>query len=135
MNSLPEGKKYFRKIVKLFDDRLKMLESDKLDWAMGELLAYATLLDEGNSIRISGQDVERGTFSHRHAVLKSEDSEEARRTIAVGSYSDMFFGCLLGWILGIFAFCCLFMNLGGRRPPEDSKMAYMLGFCSKSSFL
>ena len=76
MNSLPKGKKYFRKIVKLFDDRLKMLESDKLDWAMGELLAYATLLDEGNSIRISGQDVERGTFSHRHAVVKTEDDEE-----------------------------------------------------------
>tara|TARA_B110000971_G_scaffold45171_1_gene45039 strand:- start:4228 stop:6948 length:2721 start_codon:yes stop_codon:yes gene_type:complete len=76
MNSLPEGKKYFRKIVKLFDDRLKMLETDKLDWAMGELLAYATLLDEGNTIRISGQDVERGTFSHRHAVVKTEDDEE-----------------------------------------------------------
>jgi len=76
MNSLPEGKKYFRKIVKLFDDRLKMIESDKLDWAMGELLAYATLLDEGKSIRISGQDVERGTFSHRHAIIKTEDDEE-----------------------------------------------------------
>ena len=76
MNSLPEGKKYFRKIVKLFDDRLKMIESDKLDWAMGELLAYATLLDEGKSIRISGQDVERGTFSHRHAIVKTEYDEE-----------------------------------------------------------
>jgi len=76
MNSLPEGKKYFRKIIKLFDDRLKMIESDKLDWAMGELLAYATLLDEGKSIRISGQDVERGTFSHRHAIVKTEDNEE-----------------------------------------------------------
>jgi len=76
MNSLPEGKKYFRKIVKLFDDRLKMIESDKLDWAMGELLAYATLLDDGKSIRISGQDVERGTFSHRHAIVKTEDDEE-----------------------------------------------------------
>ncbi|MDG1689570.1 MAG: 2-oxoglutarate dehydrogenase E1 component [Flavobacteriales bacterium] len=76
MNSLPEGKKYFRKIIKLFDDRLKMIESDKLDWAMGELLAYATLLDEGKSIRISGQDVERGTFSHRHAIVKTEDDEE-----------------------------------------------------------
>ena len=76
MNSLPEEKNYFRKIVKLFDDRLKMIESDKLDWAMGELLAYATLLDEGKSIRISGQDVERGTFSHRHAIVKTEDDEE-----------------------------------------------------------
>ena len=60
INYLPEGKKYFRKILKLFDDRLAMLESDKLDWAMGELLAYATLLQDGYSVRISGQDVEKG---------------------------------------------------------------------------
>jgi len=76
MHALPEGKKYFRKIVKLFNDRLSMLKEDRLDWAMGELLAYATLLDEGFPIRISGQDVERGTFSHRHAVVKTEDDEE-----------------------------------------------------------
>ncbi len=76
LNHLPNGKKYFRKIVKLFDDRLKMIENNQLDWAMGELLAYATLLDEGFSVRISGQDVERGTFSHRHAVVKTEDDEE-----------------------------------------------------------
>jgi 2-oxoglutarate dehydrogenase E1 component len=76
LNHLPEGKKYFRKIIKLFDDRLNMLKEDKLDWAMGELLAYASLLDEGHSVRISGQDVERGTFSHRHAVVKTEDDEE-----------------------------------------------------------
>ena len=76
LNKLPEGRNYFRKIVKLFDDRLKMIEEDRLDWAMGELLAYATLLVEGFSVRISGQDVERGTFSHRHAVIKTEDNEE-----------------------------------------------------------
>ena len=76
INHLPDGKKYFRKIVKLFDDRLAMLDTDRLDWAMGELLAYATLLEEGFSVRISGQDVERGTFSHRHAVVKTEDDEE-----------------------------------------------------------
>jgi 2-oxoglutarate dehydrogenase E1 component len=76
MHALPEGKKYFRKIVKLFNDRLSMLKEDRLDWAMGELLAYATLLVEGFPIRISGQDVERGTFSHRHAVVKTEDDEE-----------------------------------------------------------
>ena len=58
-------------------DRKKMLEEGtKLDWAMGELMAYGTLLDEGFNVRISGQDVERGTFSHRHAVVKVEESEE-----------------------------------------------------------
>ena len=76
LNQLPTGKKYFRKIVKLFKDRLDMIENDRLDWAMGELLAYASLLIEGFPIRISGQDVERGTFSHRHAVVKTEDDEE-----------------------------------------------------------
>lgn len=75
-NTLPEDKPFFRKIRKLFQDRLQMLENNKLDWAMGELLAYATLLNEGHSVRISGQDVERGTFSHRHAVVTLEDSEE-----------------------------------------------------------
>ena len=53
-----------------------MVETNKLGWAMGELLAYGSLLKEGFDVRISGQDVERGTFSHRHAVVKVEDSEE-----------------------------------------------------------
>jgi 2-oxoglutarate dehydrogenase E1 component len=54
-----------------------MLENiGMLDWAMGELLAYGTLLEEGIPVRLSGQDVARGTFSHRHAVLKIEDSEK-----------------------------------------------------------
>ena len=73
--TLPEGKNYFRKIKKLLQDRLNMIENDSLDWGMGEMLAYATLLAEGYNIRISGQDVERGTFSHRHAVVKTEDDE------------------------------------------------------------
>lgn len=76
MNSLPSDKKIFRKIQKLFQARLQMLENDQLDWAMGELLAYASLLNEGHNVRLSGQDVERGTFSHRHAVVTFEDSEE-----------------------------------------------------------
>ena len=76
MSTLPDGKNFFRKVVKLMNDRLKMLDEDRLDWGMGEMLAYASLLDEGHPVRISGQDVERGTFSHRHAVVKTEDTEE-----------------------------------------------------------
>lgn len=76
--SLPEDKKYFRKVMKLFKDRRAMIEGDRLDWGLGELLAYGTLLVEGHPVRVSGQDVERGTFSHRHAVVKTEDTEEER---------------------------------------------------------
>ena len=77
LSELPADKKFLRKTEKLIRDRKKMFfETQKLDWAMGELLAYGTLLSEGHGIRISGQDVERGTFSHRHAVLKAEASEE-----------------------------------------------------------
>jgi len=77
VTTLPKEKKFLRKIVKLIDDRKKMFfETDKIDWAMGEMLAYGSLLMEGFNVRISGQDVERGTFSHRHAILKAEDSEE-----------------------------------------------------------
>ena len=75
---LPEDKNYFRKVKKLFKDRRSMVEDDRLDWGLGELLAYGTLLVEGHPVRVSGQDVERGTFSHRHAVVKTEDSEEER---------------------------------------------------------
>ncbi len=74
---LPEGKKYFNKIVRLMEDRHAMVfERNKLDWGMAELLAYGTLLTEKFNVRISGEDVERGTFSHRHAIVKLEDSEE-----------------------------------------------------------
>ena len=74
---MPEKFSFFRKTRKLLAERKEMFEKkDSLDWATAELLAYATLLDEGHDIRLSGQDVERGTFSHRHAVLKVEKSEE-----------------------------------------------------------
>jgi 2-oxoglutarate dehydrogenase E1 component len=61
---------------KLINDRKVMFETNKLDWAMAEYMAYGSLMLEGYDVRISGQDVERGTFSHRHAVIKVEDSEE-----------------------------------------------------------
>ncbi|WP_396632257.1 2-oxoglutarate dehydrogenase E1 component [Maribacter sp. R86514] len=77
ITALPEGKKFLRKVEKLVKDRYNMyFEADNLDWAMGELLAYGSLLEEGYAVRMSGQDVERGTFSHRHAVMKVEESEE-----------------------------------------------------------
>lgn len=75
--NLPKDKKFISKIQKLINDRKTMFfETNKLDWAMAEHLAYGSLLKEGYDVRISGQDVERGTFSHRHAVVKVEDSEE-----------------------------------------------------------
>ncbi|WP_324023889.1 2-oxoglutarate dehydrogenase E1 component [Maribacter sp. BPC-D8] len=77
ITALPTNKKFLRKVEKLVKDRYNMyFEADKLDWAMGELLAYGSLLEEGFAVRMSGQDVERGTFSHRHAVMKVEESEE-----------------------------------------------------------
>jgi 2-oxoglutarate dehydrogenase E1 component len=79
--TLREGKKYFRKIAKIFEDRLNAIKENKLDWGTAEMLAYASLLVEGHPVRISGQDVERGTFSHRHAVVKTEDSEEEIETL------------------------------------------------------
>ncbi len=74
---VPEGENFFRKLVSLQETRMNMIDKTGIiDWAMGELLAYGTLLEEGFPVRISGQDTVRGTFSHRHAVLKIEDSEK-----------------------------------------------------------
>lgn len=77
LTQLPKDKVFFKKIEKLFDDRAKMVNTTQsFDWAMGELLAYGTLLKEGHRVRLSGEDVKRGTFSHRHAVVTLNDSEE-----------------------------------------------------------
>ncbi|MBF6610664.1 MAG: 2-oxoglutarate dehydrogenase E1 component [Chryseobacterium sp.] len=76
MSTLPADKKFINKVSRLFDQRLKMIDANTIDWALGEWLAYASLLSEGRNIRISGEDVERGTFSHRHAIVKTEDTEE-----------------------------------------------------------
>jgi 2-oxoglutarate dehydrogenase E1 component len=76
ISQLPKDKAFFKKITRLFEERFKMTETKVFDWAMAELMAYATLLHEGNRVRLSGQDVKRGTFSHRHAVITLEDSEE-----------------------------------------------------------
>lgn len=76
ITNIPKDFKAFNKIEKLFNDRKNMLKNNSLDWAMGELLAYATLTNEGHGVRMTGQDCERGTFSHRHAIIKQEDSEK-----------------------------------------------------------
>ena len=77
ITTLPEGKKFLKKTVRLMGDRAaQVFERNAIDWGMGELLAYGSLLAEDYNIRISGEDVERGTFSHRHAILKVEDSGE-----------------------------------------------------------
>ncbi len=70
LGRVPAGFNVHKKLKKLLEARSKAIEKNSaLDWAMGELLAYGTLLLEGHAVRLTGQDVERGTFSHRHAVL------------------------------------------------------------------
>ena len=76
ISTLPSDKKFINKISKIVTDRKTMYDNNVIDWGTAESLAYGSLLQEGYDIRLSGQDVERGTFSHRHAVVKVEDSEE-----------------------------------------------------------
>jgi 2-oxoglutarate dehydrogenase E1 component len=74
----PDGFKPLRKVEKLLQDKIKLYETEgKVDWATGELMAYASLLLDGHDVRMSGQDVRRGTFSHRHAVMRDENTGEA----------------------------------------------------------
>lgn len=69
----PADFKPLKKIEKLVQDKIKLLETEgKVDWATAELMAYGSLLINGNIVRMSGQDVQRGTFSHRHAILRDE---------------------------------------------------------------
>lgn len=74
----PEGFKPLRKVEKILQDKIKLFSTQKkIDWATAELMAYGTLILEGNDVRMSGQDVRRGTFSHRHAVLRDEETDKA----------------------------------------------------------
>lgn len=77
ITSLPKELTLYIKTKKLFNKRNKMIfKGESMDWSMAELLAYGSLLYEGVEVRLSGEDVERGTFSQRHAVLKTENKEE-----------------------------------------------------------
>jgi 2-oxoglutarate dehydrogenase E1 component len=77
VSTTPEGVQFVKKAERILKGRDKMVfENNSLDWGMAETLAYGSLMEEGFNVRISGQDVERGTFSHRHAILRDENSEE-----------------------------------------------------------
>jgi 2-oxoglutarate dehydrogenase E1 component len=75
--SWPEDFTPLKKIEKILQDKIKLYQSEnKVDWATGELMAYASILVDGKDVRMSGQDVKRGTFSHRHAVLRDENTDK-----------------------------------------------------------
>jgi 2-oxoglutarate dehydrogenase E1 component len=76
--SWPEGFKPLSKVEKLLQEKVRLFRTDgRIDWATAELMAYGSLLLEGRDVRMSGQDVRRGTFSHRHAVLRDEQTDGA----------------------------------------------------------
>jgi 2-oxoglutarate dehydrogenase E1 component len=76
---LPDGFRPHRRIPALLEDRVRMLAEDRVDWGCAEVLALGSLLLEGHHVRLSGQDTGRGTFSHRHAVLR--DAEDGTRHV------------------------------------------------------
>ena len=77
ISQVPPGFQVHRTIQRFIDNRRKMIETGEgIDWAMGEALAFGSLLLDGHPVRLSGQDVERGTFSQRHSVLLDQETEE-----------------------------------------------------------
>ena len=73
----PEDFKPLRKVEKILQDKIRLFETEmKIDWATAELMAYGSLLVDGKDVRMSGQDVKRGTFSHRHATLRDENNDK-----------------------------------------------------------
>ena len=76
LTQYPEDIKPIKKVQKLLEDRRKRYAEDNIDWGLGELLAYGSLLMDGYDVRISGQDVVRGTFSHRHACVFDQNTEK-----------------------------------------------------------
>jgi 2-oxoglutarate dehydrogenase E1 component len=76
INNAPQGFAVHRNLKRILGTRKKTVEEGKgIDWATAEALAFGTLVLEGHHVRVSGQDVERGTFSQRHAVLHDQDTE------------------------------------------------------------
>ena len=87
---LPTDGKFHNNIVKIFKDRNRsIVEKTGIDWGTAEALAFATLIDKGYHVRLSGQDVERGTFSHRHAHVFYQDEDGCYVPInSVGSANE-----------------------------------------------
>jgi 2-oxoglutarate dehydrogenase E1 component len=86
-NTIPEGFSAHRKIERLLKQRLESVSGERpIDWAVAEQAAYASIVDEGYRVRISGQDAGRGTFSHRHAVLS--DSETGREHVPLANLRE-----------------------------------------------
>lgn len=74
---IPENFTPLKKVNRILNDKVTLFEKEqKFDWATGELLAYASILEDGKDVRMSGQDIRRGTFSHRHAVIRDENTDE-----------------------------------------------------------
>ena len=83
ITSIPDGISVQRQVAKIYDDRRKMAGGAlPLNWGMSELLAYGTLIQQGFPIRFTGQDSRRGTFSHRHAVIFDQKSDDAYLPLA-----------------------------------------------------
>src|SRR5690606_4249240 len=76
LHRMPEGFTPLSKITRIYKGKRKLIQDGQIDWALGELLAYASLLVEGRNVRMSGQDVKRGTFSHRHAIIRDAKTYE-----------------------------------------------------------
>ena len=76
INTIPAGVALHPRVAKIYEDRVKMTKGELLaDWGFAENLAYATLLSEGNGLRLVGQDAGRGTFFHRHAILHDQKTD------------------------------------------------------------
>ena len=88
--------------ARMFKSRAALLEKGLADWALGESMAYGTLLMEGHHVRLSGQDAQRGTFSHRHHVINDPNQDGVRHPSSSKSVTSLFIACI---------FCRVFRTL------------------------
>ena len=83
LSNVPEGFKPLKQIEKILDERKAIFAQDKpFNWSVGELMAYGSILNEGKFVRFTGQDVQRGTFTHRHAVLHDSETNQNYNNLA-----------------------------------------------------